>query len=225
MRRRRRHLLLLAWFLGTGGILCAQVNDAQLWFSAGVEKKLTPALSIEVIEELRLNENITEAGTWYTDLGMSYRFLNRFKVGGAYRFSLKRRLDDTYQRYNSWYAEAVCREKFKPMGLALRVRYQSRYAESFTSEKAAVPRNHMRTKLTVKYDLDRKFEPYCYAETYFRCGVSAYGSFDQLRLCAGIEYTFNRMHMIDLHYLFSREYNVANPETEYVIGIEYYFTF
>jgi len=201
------------------------VNDAQLWFSAGVEKRLTPALSIEVTEELRLNENITEAGTLYTDLGISYRFLKHFKVGGAYRFSLKRRLDDTYARFNSWYAQAFYREKLGPVSLALRLRYQSKYAETYTSERASVPRNHVRTKLTVKYDLNRKFEPYCYAETYFRCGVQAYESFDQLRLCAGIEYTFNRMHMIDLHYMFSREYNVSSPETEYVIGIEYYFTF
>jgi hypothetical protein len=31
--------------------------------------------------------------------------------------------------------------------------------------------------------------------------------------------------MIDLHYLICKEYNVKHPETDYVIGLGYYFTF
>ncbi|MCX6266736.1 MAG: DUF2490 domain-containing protein [Bacteroidetes bacterium] len=219
-----RHLLLVFLFLA-GESLYSQVSDAQLWLSVNLEKRLTPALAIEFTEEVRMNENMTEAGTIYSDLGISYRFLKQFKIGGSYRLAMKRRLNDTYERMNSWYVDGSFREKFKPIGLALRLRYQSRYSEAFTSEKAAIPKNHLRTKLTVKYDLQKKFEPYLYAETYFRTGVPASVSFDQLRLCAGIEYSFNRRHMVDLHYLFCREYNAVNPETDYVIGIEYYFTF
>lgn len=217
--------LLFMVFILAGSALRSQVNDAQLWMSVKLEKKLTPALAIEFTEEVRLDENITEVGTIYSDLGISYRFWKRFKAGASYRYSLKRRLDDTYEPRHSWYVEGSYREKFKPVILVLRLRYQSRYAESFTSEKAEVPKNHFRTKLTVKYDLDKKFEPYVYAETYFRTGVPASQSFDELRLCGGIEYAFNRMHMIDLHYIFSREYSVKNPETDYIIGISYSLTF
>jgi hypothetical protein len=217
--------LLLFFLVMTGNRMIAQVNDAQMWLSANVEKKLTPALSLEFTGEMRMNENITEVGTLFSDLGFSYRFPKRFRLGASYRFMLKRRPDDTYERLNSWYAEGSYREKFKPIGLALRLRYQSRYTEAFTAEKSGIPKNHIRTKLTVKYDLQKKFEPYLYAETFFRNGVPASMSFDQLRLCAGIGYTFNRMHMIDLHYLICREYHAVNPETNYVIGIEYYFTF
>jgi hypothetical protein len=222
---KRRGLLLLAFLVLAGSNLRSQVNDAQLWLSANLEKKLTPALSVEFSEEVRMIENITEVGTIYSNLGASYRFLKKFKVGAAYRFTQKRRLDDTYERFHSWYFEGFYREKINPVGLSLRIRYQSRYAESFSSEKSAIPRNHFRTKLTVKYDLQKKFEPYLYAEAFFRTGETPMQSFDQLRLCAGIEYSFNRMHMIDLHYLFCREYNAVNPETDYVIGLSYYLTF
>jgi hypothetical protein len=224
MIRRQGFILFCFLILAINGVL-AQVNDTQLWMSVQLEKKLTPDLRIEFTEEVRLNENITEVGTVYSDLGISYRFWKRFRLGASYRFSLNRRLDDTYERRHSWYADASYREKLKPIILILRLRYQSRYAKFFTSEKAGLPKNHLRTKLTIKYDLKKKFEPYIFAETYFRTGVPASQSFDQLRLCAGIEYTFNRMHMIDLHYLFCREYNVKNPETDYVIGISYSFTF
>ena len=208
-----------------GNSLCAQVNDAQLWLSVNLEKKITPALAILFTQELRLNENMTETGTIFSDLGLNYRFSKRFKAGASYRFTLKRQLDDTYERKSSWYLEGFYREKLNPVSMVLRLRYQSRYAEASTSEKAGIPENHLRTKLTIKYDLNKKFEPYLYGEAFFQTCMPASQSFDQLRLCAGIEYTFNRMHMIDLHYLFCRQYNAVNPETDYVIGLGFYFTF
>jgi hypothetical protein len=224
MIKRPGYLLLLILVLA-GNTLRSQVNDAQLWLSANLEKKLTSSLAIGFTEEVRLIENITEAGVIFSELGISYRFLKRFKVGASYRFRMKRRLDDTYERFQSWFAEGSYREKLKPVTLVLRLRYQSRYAEAYTSEKAGVPNSHLRTKITLKYDLQKKVEPYIYAETFFRTGAMASSSFDQLRLCAGIEYSFNRMHMIDLHYLFCREFDAVNPETDYVIGIGYYLTF
>jgi hypothetical protein len=217
--------LLLISLLLTGSFLHAQVNDAQLWLSVNLEKKLTSALSLGFSEEIRLNENMTEAGTIYSDLGLSYRFRKRFKAGASYRFTLKRRLDDTYKKYHSWYAEFTWREKLRPVTMLVRLRCQSRYDEPYTSENAAVSENHLRTKITLKYDLDKKIEPYVSGELFFGTGVPAYQSFDQLRLCAGIEYSFNRMHMIDLHYLIRREYNVNNPETDYVVGAGYYLKF
>jgi hypothetical protein len=217
--------LLLCCLVLAGSFLHAQVNDAQLWLSVNLEKKLTSSLSVGFSEEVRLNENMTEVGTVYSDLGLSYRFLKRFKAGASYRFSLKRRLDDTYEKFHSWYAECTFKEKFRPVSVLVRLRYQSRYDDPGTSEKAALSENHIRTKVTLKYDLDKKFEPYIFGEAFFGTGVPAAVSFDQLRLCTGIEYTFNRMHMIDLHYLIRREYNAKNPETDYVVGLGYYLKF
>lgn len=224
MIKRLLRLLFLPALLTWSG-LAAQVNDAQMWLTAEVEKKITPALSAAFTEEVRLTENMSEVGAVYSDLGVNYKFLKRFKVGAFGRFTLKRRLDDTYQPFWSWYAELTAREKFKPVGLALRLRYQSRYAEYGTSERAAIASNHIRAKLTVKFDLDLKLEPYVYAETYFRTCVPAYQSFDQLRLCAGVNYAFSRRHAVDLHYLVAREFNAVNPETDYVIGLGYVLTF
>jgi hypothetical protein len=217
--------LFLVFFLLAGFTLMAQVNDAQLWMSVNLEKKLTPAFSILFTQEARLNENMTEVGTIFSEPGVSYRFSRRFKAGMAYRFTLKRRLDDTYERRHSWYIQGLYRESLKPVQLVFRIRYQSRYDDAFTSVEAAIPENHFRTKLTLKYDLNKKFEPYVYGETFFQTCSTVTQSFDQLRLCAGIEYSFNRKHMIDLHYLISREYNVKNPETDYVVGVGYYFVF
>ena len=148
MSDKLKHLPFLLLALA-GNSLFAQVNDAQLWLSASLEKKLTRALSVGFTEEIRMNENITEVGTIYSDIGLSCVFLKRFKAGASYRYTLKRRLDDTYKQFNSWYVEGSYREKLKPVILVLRVRYQSRYAEMYTSEIAGTPANHFRVKRTV----------------------------------------------------------------------------
>lgn len=220
-----RRLLLFVILCLAGLFGRAQVNDAQAWLTAGVEKKLLPGLSVGLEEEVRLEENMTEVGTVYTDLSARYRLNKRFSAAIVYRLTLKRRLDDTYARYHGWYVQGTYREKFAPVILVLRLRYQSRYAEEPASEKASLPKNHFRTRLMVRYDTDRKFEPYLYSEAYFSTGVPAWASFDQLKLCAGVEYTFNRAHSVDLHYLVSREYNVSDPETDFVVGIGYNFKF
>ena len=215
---------MLILFAG-GEKLAAQMNDAQLWLTASVDKRITPALTAGISAELRMVENITEAGTINSDIGLSYRLSKMFKVAAWYRFTMKRRLDDTYEHFNSWYAEGYCRQKFKPVTLVLRVRYQSKNAESGTSDKSDIPKDHLRTKLTIKYDLHTKYEPYIYAETYFNTGNTMYERFDELKLCAGFEYTFNRMHSFDIHYMYDSQYNVKHPDTYYVIGAGYTFSF
>ncbi|HNY01320.1 MAG TPA: DUF2490 domain-containing protein [Bacteroidales bacterium] len=223
----RKAAYFLAFLLAmAAGPLRSQVNDAQLWLNLSAEKKLTSHLSAEAGGELRLNENMAEAGTIYGEAGLSYRFLKKFRVGAFYRYTLKRRLDDTYKQHHGWYAEAGYRDKIGRIRLQARLRYQSRYNEPMTSDDAAIPNDHLRAKLTLKYNLKKsKFEPYISGEGFFDKRAPCYKKFDQLRLCAGIEYAFNRMHMIDLSYMFRREYQAKNPETDYVIGLGYHFTF
>jgi hypothetical protein len=222
-----KHLkrFLFLYLIISGLLVFGQVQDAGLWLSANVEEKITPAFSACFTEEVRMNENITEVGTLYSDIGLKYSFGARFKVGGSYRFSKKRLLDDTYENLSSWYMDFYYKEKIKPISLGVRLRYQSRYNEAFSTEYGVIGKSHMRLKMTLKYDLDKRFEPYIYAEPFFTLNNTVYSPFDQLRVCAGIEYTFNRMHMIDLHYLICKEYNVKHPQTDYVIGLSYYLTF
>lgn len=205
--------------------LFAQEKDAGLWMSIDVEKKLTPALSACFTEEVRMYENITEVGGILTDFGVKYRFNNRLKAGVTYRFSKKKLVDDTYRNFNSWYAEVFYNEKLKPVQLTLRLRYQSRYTEPNTSDNTRVNQDHTRIKLNVKYDLDRKYSPYIYVESFFNFANPVYYPLDQMRYCTGVEYTFNRMHAVDLHYMIAKEYNVRHPQTDFIIGIGYSLTF
>jgi hypothetical protein len=215
-------IILLLIF--SGMISYSQVNDAGLWLSLNLEKKITPALSFNFSEELRMNENITEAGTIFSDFGLAYKFGSRFRMSANYRFINKRRPDDTYDMRLSYYIEGTYREKINPLILLFRVRFQSRYTDVFSSPDGKIPDYYTRTKLTLKLDLDKKIRPYIFAESFFKLNDQEGIQFDNMRYCAGIEYSFSRLHMVDLFYMIQKEYNVKNPLTNFIVGIGYYFT-
>jgi hypothetical protein len=111
--------------------------------------------------------------------------------------------------------------------LSLRARYESQYTDIYSSVEGAIPKNTIVPRLEIKYNMPWKLEPYLYGEPYYRINNYryGYGPFVQLRLCAGLVYSFNRMHSLDLYYLYQKEYNVKHPLTEYVIGIGYNLAF
>jgi hypothetical protein len=212
--------LLLISFCGY-----AQVNDAGFWMSVNIEKKITPVLSAAFTQELRMNENITEAGTIFSDLGLQYKAGKHLKFAAMYRYSKKRRLDDSYDTRSSQYVDFAYKQDIKPLILNLRMRYQLKNAELFSQDEEVSSANLLIPKLTIKYDLGLRYEPYVFAEPYYEMSATSDKMLGQLRLCGGVEYTFNRMHSLDLHYFYQKEYTSHQPFTDYVIGLDYSFTF
>jgi len=213
-------LLILAGFRSRG-----QVQDAGLWLNVSVNKRITPALSVSFTQELRMNENITEAGAFHSDLDFTYRFGKHFRIGAGYRFSKQRRVDDSYDCRHRYNVDLSYREKIQRFLVNLRLRYESQYTDIYSSPEGTTPKNTVVPRLEVKYNLPGKFEPFIYGEPYFRVSNFLYVPFVQLRLCAGVNYSINRMHSVDLYYLFQKEYYVKHPLTEYVIGAGYTFSF
>jgi hypothetical protein len=218
-------LVFLPGIVFPTGKAFSQLNDFQLWTTVNFEKKISPAFSALLTQEIRFSENVTQVGTVFTEIGASYRFLKRFKVTAMYRITHKEQIDKTYDDRTRYYFDFTYKEKIKPVVLVARLRYQAEYKDYNTSETGKVPEIQIVPKLEVKFDLKKRYEPYVYAEPFFRMTQIVYAPFDQLRVCAGVEYTINRMNSIDIHYLIEKEYNVKHPETDYVIGITYDFTF
>jgi hypothetical protein len=222
---KRLPVLLLFLLVFPGQVLLSQQKDAGIWLSVNLEKKITPAFSFLFTEEIRINENITEAGTVFSDIGLEYRFLKRFKIAVDYRFASKRRLNDTYNTRSSYYFDFTYREKLKPVTLLFRARIQSVREGFYTSSEGKTPHYYLRTRLTAKIDATSHIRPYAYAEAFFRLDNPEKMPFVEARYCTGVEYTFNRIHMVDLFYMIRQEYNVPDPRTDFILGIGYFFTF
>jgi hypothetical protein len=209
----------------SGHILFAQVNDAGLWLSLNGEKKITSRFSVELSQEFRMNENITELGEFFTDAGITYKINKNIRVAANYRFINKRRKDDFYYRRNRFYFDLSFKKKFKPLAFSFRTRFEDEYRQMRKNTDYPGPYYCSKNKFTAKLDLNKKFVPYLYAETSNPLN-DPHGFFiDQMKYCGGIEYNINRVHSFDFYYLIQKDMNVNEPETDYVIGIGYYYSF
>ncbi len=221
MNKPLRYILLLTAVLLFPLISWGQTSDAGLWLSINIEKKITPLLSINFDQELRMNENITEAGTIFSDIGISYKINKYLRVSANYRFINKRRMDDSYSNRHRYYFDLMFRKKFKPITISFRTRFQSQYADVYSSKDGKIPQYYSRNKLSIKYDFSKKIQPYISAELFSPLKYPYNVFMDNARYCIGTEYVINRMHTLDFFYLFQKEYKVKNPLSEHIIGIGY----
>jgi hypothetical protein len=209
--------LLLAFSFATK----AQVNDAGLWLNLSAEKKITQKFSTQLTQSFRLNENFSELGTSFSEIGVNYKIQKRLSVGAAYRFSQKRRVDDFYSMRHRYNIDISYKLKIKKINITLRERFQSRYKDYGTSEKGNVPKNYFRSKITMRYNLNKKYTPFISGELFYQLAEQI----DNLRFKAGFDYEFNKFSSLNLYYMVDKEINVKNPWTNYVIGLGYNYSF
>lgn len=201
----------------------SQSNDAGLWLNVNIEKKILPILAVELNQEFRLNENISELGTYFTDAGIKYKINNYLRVSVNYRFSNKRRLDDSYSKRHRYYCDFTFRMKFSPINVSLRTRLQSQYANIFSSEDGKIPEYYSRNKLNVELDLKKKYFPFISTELFTPLKQTSVIT-DNARFTAGCKYECNRRHEMVIFYMIQQEYNVAKPKRDYVIGLGYNYS-
>jgi hypothetical protein len=198
-----------------------QVNDAGLWLGLNLEKKISGNFSLNLEDELRLNENLSEAGTHYTEIGGDYKLSKGFSAGLYYRFTEKRRLDDSYSKRHRFYTELSYRRKVNRFSFTLRERLQCQYADIQSSEKGHIPEYYLRSKFSIKYRVKKRIQPFVNTEIFYQLSNAEGNEIDNFRVAGGLEYSFKKYGSVELYYLINKEINVKDPLTEYIIGLGY----
>jgi hypothetical protein len=218
-----RIFLVLLSGLMLCGTLKAQVKNAGLWTSFSLEAKLTKKVSVNLSEELRFNENISELGTALTETGIAYKPNKNFQISGNYRFTQKHRTDDNYNLKHRFYIDVKYEKKVKPFKITFRSRWQDEFSQRGHSDNAGASNFYLRNKLNIEWDMNKHFAPYLSTEVFSPVNYPREYFFDNIRSSAGIEYTLTKNHKIDLYYMVQNELNVSNPETDFILGIGYSF--
>jgi hypothetical protein len=210
----------LSFWLAVILSVSGQVNDAGLWTNITIKKKITKNFDASVTEELRFNENITELGTIYTDIGAEYEILNGFKAGAFYRFVCKRRLDDSYSKAHRYYFDLSYGYAIKRFEIGYRIRFQSQYKDYNSSPEGHVPEYYIRQKIHFAVNTKTRFDPYLDAEIWYHL-YSPWSDFDNIRISAGIVTRITKHHFIDTGFIYQQEFNVKHPVTDYIIYLGY----
>lgn len=224
---KRLSAFFLFIFIGTLGI-SQTVNDAGLWTTFNLEKKLKHNFSIFVTEEFRMRENITRLNLFYTDLGVAIQPVKILKVSLAYRSIQKYDWDNVFSYRHRLMLDIVVKKKMKKIVLSYRQRLQAEVRDIYISEDGKVPEWYSRNKFEIKLDLDKKITPYVSTEFRFQISNPRQVEVDHLwhrnRYAFGFDYQKNKRDKFGLYYLIQNEYNVSSPQNQYIIGIEYGIT-
>lgn len=207
------------FFILMGGIR-AQVNDAGLWTNITLEKKVVKNLDVVFTEEFRFNENITELGSFFTDIGADYRIFKGFKAGLYFRYINKRRLDNSYSQAFRYYSDLSYKQKIKRFEAGYRIRFQVQYQDPGRSETGRVPEWYVRQKFSFSYNTKSRFDPYISGEVWYLLN-QPWQRFDNIRISAGIVTRITKDQSVDIGYIYQKEFNVVDPETDYIIFIGY----
>lgn len=215
---------LTAFFLILSPALWAQQRDAGLWISASFEKRLTKKLTGSLSQEVRFNENISEAGTVFTETGIDYSFAKRWSAGLSYRFIQQRTVTDFYSIRHRLMADVAYRIRFKSFTLVPRLRYQLQYRDIHSSENGKIPDKYLRMKLTARYDFGKRYTPFISSEFFYRMDIKE-SFIDNIRYQAGFDYELSKFHSLSFFYMLNKEIQVNAPVTEYNLGAGYRFRF
>jgi len=220
-----RFLVFIALLINllSGSALNAQVKDAGLWTSVNFEAKLVKKVSLTISQELRFNENITELGAAFTDAGLSYKLNKHFEIAANYRFTQRRRNDNYYSFRQRFYGDVKYSRKLKPFDVSFRTRIQDQISDIGRASDGGVPEYYWRNKLSLKWDTKKAYSPYVSVELFSPLNYPRINAFDAMRTTAGVEYEISKHHKVDIYYMIQKVLNVSKPETDFILGLGYFY--
>ena len=221
----RRILICFCFFLCFQFTIYSQVKDAGLWLSGTAEKNVNGLFSAYINPQFRFNENYSELGSYFLDGGLSYEIKDlNMKVTGSYRFAQKKNLDDSYNIRHRFYADLAYKMKMKKLVFSYRLRYQYQFKDINRSSDWAISSDYLRNKFSLKFKPEEKLRPFVFLDSWFRIKGSP-KEFDNIRLGAGFDYELDKRQSISPSFFMDKEFNVNNPYTSFILGIDYSFTF
>ncbi len=220
----KRYLLLFSFslFLIPG---FSQTEDLGSWMTFSLDKGLGDRLSFNFDQEFRLKDNLSNINLLYTNLGLAIKPTKFLKIAATYRFIDKQKGDGTYGIRNRFMTDLIF--KFKPgkWTLGYRARLQEEWrATGYYSDLGNVPEIYLRNHFKFGYKLNDHFTPYVGTELRWQLKnprLPWANGFDRTRFFAGTDYKINDKLTAGSYFLLQKEWNVNDPQTLYIIGLEF----
>ncbi len=218
----RQYVILMVILLLANEKSQAQIDDIGLWVGTSFEKKITRKILASFTEQLRLNHDISTVDVLISDIAMEYSLSKKLKAAIHYRF-MNSNKENYYSKRHRFYLDASYKQKVKFVSITFRERIQEQYSDIYSSEDGKYPEWNLRSKITIKFELDKKYSPYLSTEVFYKLdNVKERGHiFTTTRYEAGFSYDFNRTHSINPYILFQHER--SSGFNELIYGLSYDF--
>lgn len=201
-----------------------QEKDFVSWTAIEINKKMNKKISLALEEQLRMFNNVSYIKTVFTQISTGFKFNKYFKAEASYRFIQEPDLNFNYFLKHRYDINLYYKNKINDICFTLRTRFQQSFEDLYKEYANINPEIYIRNKLTLNFDLDKKYIPYIGTELYYSLNnveLSEGKSFKKYRLFLGTNYKINKKQEIKLFYIFQNEINVSNPLNSNIIGIKY----
>jgi hypothetical protein len=204
-------------------------KDFGVWTKAGLEYKLNDKLNLSFSEGLRMRENTTRLNSLYSELGLEYKIVKGIKTSLSYR-SMQRLEKENYFSYRHRFAWDVnCKYTNGRFTLGYRHRLQTGVRKYYTSKLGKIPAWNYRHRFQVKYEYNKRIEPFISAEVNFQLYDARQMMFNnaanRLRYQLGTDIKLNAKSSISIYYMIQDEFNTEKETDQYILGIEYSYKF
>lgn len=223
-----KKLIAAALLICSGAnFLTAQTQDFGMWNTISVNKELTKKLTLGVDQEVRFRDNLSTLNLVYTNVGLTYKFTDYFKFSAVYRFIDKHKDDLSWGVRHRVYFDAAVKVKPGNFNFSYRARYQVEWrGAGYEAIHGNVPEIYFRNLFKLGYKVGESLEPYLGSEIRFQINnprIPYHNGFDRTRFIGGLNYEVNKHHTFGVYFLLQKEFNVIDPETLNILGIEYTF--
>ena len=220
----KRYLLLFSFFILAFPSF-SQTEDLGSWLTFSFNKGIVKNLEFNFDQELRLKDNISNINLLYTTLGATYTVAKFFKIAGVYRFIDKQKGDGSYGYRNRFYTDFIFKVKPGKWSLGYRARFQGEWRKGgYNSNLGNMPEVYLRNLFKIGYKLNDRWNPYVATELRWQLQnprLPWANGFNRTRFYAGTDYKINKKMSAGTYLLMQKEWNVNDPQTLYIIGLEF----
>lgn len=197
-------------------------DDAAIWLNLHFEKKVLKKFEISLDQKNRINNNVTDYGLGYMDVGVNYSVFKWMKVQLDYVYGKSRNLDGTYSDIHRGAISLILRKKIDNWTFTYRNMVQIRFKNIYTSENGTIPTYFERNKLVVKYDINKRFETYISEELYLPFDQTRNKGLSRSRSAIGLIYNITKKINLEGFFIYQHELNAFNrTNRDFIYGLGY----
>ena len=202
-----------------------QTQDFGSWMTVSVNKDLGKKFVLGVDQELRLRHNLSDLNLIYTNIGITWKMTDYLKTSLVYRFIDKHKDDGFWGIRHRIYFDLVGKVKKGDLNFSARGRIQSEWrGAGYEAVYGNVPEIYFRNQYKIGYKVTKDIEPYAGAELRWQIQnprIPYHNGFDRTRFFGGVNFDVGKHQIFGIYFLNQYEWNVVDPETLYILGVEY----
>lgn len=202
----------------------SQSQDAKLWTSIAIDKKINKKFSSAIEIEQRFKNNFSSFDKLLIEPTLAYKLSKRWELGLTYRLWYQKESNNNYLLHNRLslgisYADKISDFKYK---LTSKLQYglPDGSESNFYASKRLVSRNSLKISYAI---FGSRFTPYFKYELFTSLKKMDPLNY-QWRLTGGTSFFINKKTDLRFYYMLEHEYNMLNREDSHVYGISLYYS-